>query len=115
MNQEIERNPTTFQKKVYDACRLIPKGKVSTYGSLAKAIGCGSAQAVGQALRVNPFAPEVPCHRVVKSDGSLGGFYGQSEGAELTRKLNLLKQEGVRFDAEGWVAAVYIWEFTKLS
>jgi methylated-DNA-[protein]-cysteine S-methyltransferase len=97
--------PTTFQKKVYEACSRIPAGKVTTYGRLAKEIGCGSARAVGQALRVNPFAPEVPCHRVVKADGSLGGFYGKTEGPELRRKEKLLREEGVKFDPDGRVAA----------
>lgn len=94
---------TTFQKTVYDACRAIPKGKVTTYAGLAKKIHCGSPRAVGQALKRNPFAPEVPCHRVVKSDRGLGGFYGHTEGPEVTRKRNLLIAEGVRFDEQGRV------------
>ena len=52
-----------------------------------------SAQAVGQALRRNPFAPDVPCHRVVAADGSLGGYNGAREGAELERKRQLLENE----------------------
>lgn len=65
---------TVFEGKVYDLCRKIPEGKVATYGSMAKALGCGAARAIGQAMRRNPFAPEVPCHRVVSSDLQLGGF-----------------------------------------
>ena len=61
--------PTSFQMKVYKATSRIPRGKVATYGWVARQIGCRSAQAVGGALRVNPFAPKVPCHRVVASDG----------------------------------------------
>jgi methylated-DNA-[protein]-cysteine S-methyltransferase len=99
---------TPFQKKVYEACSRIPKGKVATYGSLAERIECTSPRAVGQALKKNPFAPEVPCHRVVKSDRSLGGFYGQIEGPEVVRKRNLLLEEGVRFDEDGKVAAVCV-------
>lgn len=109
--QQIEMQPTTFQKKVYEACSRIPAGKVTTYGRLAKEIGCGSARAVGQALRVNPFAPEVPCHRVVKADGSLGGFYGQTEGPEVLRKGQLLAQEGVDFDNPDKVAIACLWDF----
>ncbi|WFB37047.1 MGMT family protein [Kiritimatiellota bacterium B12222] len=112
MNQTNEAL-TDFQRKVYEACSQIPAGKVSTYGLLAKAISCGSAQAVGQALKVNPFAPEVPCHRVVKTDRSIGGFFGQREGAEVTRKVNLLKEEGVKFDERGRVAQGQLWAFSR--
>ncbi len=93
-------NVTAFQQRVYDAARRIPKGKVTTYGMLARAIRCGSPRAVGQALRRNPFAPEVPCHRVVASDRTLGGFMGKRSGAELRRKRRMLEAEGVRFDGD---------------
>ena len=92
-------HPTPFQQRVYDALRLVPRGRVTTYGLLARHLGCASAQAVGQALRRNPFAPIVPCHRVIASNLTLGGFCGQREGAELRRKTRLLAKEGVRFDA----------------
>ncbi len=90
--------PTAFQMRVYAATRLIPRGRVTTYGELARQIGCRSAQAVGQALRVNPYAPEVPCHRVVSVDGSLGGFFGSRAQTELARKRALLEAEGVVFE-----------------
>lgn len=92
---------TTFQKSVYESCRRIPAGKVTTYAALAASIGCRSPRALGQALKRNPFAPEVPCHRVVKSDRSLGGFTGHLEGPEVARKRRLLEEEGVRFEANG--------------
>lgn len=84
---------TPFQRKVYLALLEVPRGETITYGELARRIGCRSAQAVGQALKRNPFAPEVPCHRVVASDGSLGGFHGQREGAMIERKRQLLADE----------------------
>ena len=87
---------TAFQRRVYDETRRIPRGSVITYGELARRIGCGSAQAVGQALRRNPFAPEVPCHRVVAADGALCGFGGAREGALIEKKRRLLEAEGVR-------------------
>lgn len=96
--------PTAFQQRVYDACRRIPRGKVTTYQLLGEAIGCRSARAVGQALKSNPFAPEVPCHRVVASDLSLGGFAGQRTGKEIARKQRMLETEGVAF-ADGRVAS----------
>ena len=67
----------TFAEKVYDAVRRIPKGRVATYGQIAEIIGQpGAARAVGNALHVNPYAPEVPCHRVVAADGSLAANFG---------------------------------------
>lgn len=97
------QKPTPFQLRVYSATRQIPAGKVISYGQLARLIGCGSAQAVGQALRRNPYAPVVPCHRVVSADGCLGGFMGQRDGEQLQRKRALLSSEGITFDAEGRV------------
>lgn len=103
---------TAFQSKVYLALCEVPKGYVTTYGALAKRIGCSSAQAVGGALRNNPFAPEVPCHRVVAADLSIGGFNGMTEGPEIKRKKALLLAEGIKFDAEGKVSDVSsVWSF----
>lgn len=69
-----------------------------TYRGLAQAIGCSSCQAVGQALRRNPFAPVVPCHRVIKSDLTPGGFTGKQDHSAIQRKLELLAAEGVVFE-----------------
>ncbi|MFZ9920982.1 MAG: MGMT family protein [Terrimicrobiaceae bacterium] len=101
--RQTAKTPTDFESRVYEAAAKIPHGSVTTYGAIASAIGSGSARAVGQALRKNPFAPEVPCHRVVRSDGSLGGFFGKTSGAILTRKRSLLEGEGVCFDTAGRV------------
>ena len=94
---------TDFQNRVYSALLEVPSGKVITYGELGRRIGCGSAQAIGQALRVNPFAPRVPCHRVVAADGSLCGFHGKREGEQMMRKRRLLELEGVCFLSDGRV------------
>jgi methylated-DNA-[protein]-cysteine S-methyltransferase len=88
---------TPFRAKVFDALLEVPAGKVTTYKRLAEKIDCKSSQAIGQALRHNPFAPEVPCHRVVKSDRSIGGFGGFTKGAKIDQKIQLLDGEGVRF------------------
>lgn len=88
---------TPFQQRVYDAARRIPRGKVTTYKLLAESIRCRSCRAVGQALRRNPFAPEVPCHRVIASDLSIGGFGGHRRGARIRRKESMLAEEGVAF------------------
>lgn len=92
---------TEFRRRVYEETRKIPKGTVISYGELARRIGCDSARAVGQALRVNPFAPEVPCHRVVSADGKLTGFHGETDQTALSRKRQLLEKEGILFDKSG--------------
>ena len=84
---------TDFQRKVYLELLNVPEGKTITYGELARRIGCRSAQAVGQALKHNPFAPDVPCHRVIASDGSIGGFHGQTSGEMIELKKELLSRE----------------------
>ena len=105
------RAPTVFETRVYDLILTIPKGKVSTYALVAKELGCGSNQAVGQALRRNPFAPRVPCHRVVSAALSLGGFNGHRDGDELARKRRMLEEEGVKFDVQGRVHPSCIYRF----
>jgi methylated-DNA-[protein]-cysteine S-methyltransferase len=91
------RKPTVFEERVYAALRQVPRGRVTTYAALARRIGCGSPRAVGQALRRNPHAPDVPCHRVIASDRTPGGFAGERAGPALQRKLALLEEEGVSF------------------
>ncbi|MCX6796275.1 MAG: MGMT family protein [Candidatus Falkowbacteria bacterium] len=80
-----------FQKSVWEATRKIPRGRVATYAQIAQAIGRPLAvRAVGNALNKNTNSPKVPCHRVVKSNGSLGGF-----ARGVKKKRELLKREGV--------------------
>lgn len=88
-----DKSITDFQRRVYLALLEVPRGETITYGELARRIGCRSAQAVGQALKRNPFAPHVPCHRVIASDGSIGGFHGQREGEMIEKKKRLLRDE----------------------
>lgn len=88
---------TPFQKKVYRAARRIPRGSVTTYKLLARHIHCRSCRAVGQALKQNPFPVKVPCHRVIASDLTIGGFRGKTAGPDIKRKQNLLAREGVLF------------------
>ncbi len=99
----LSRPPTAFETRVYEAIRTIPRGNVTTYGLLARHIGCASAQAVGQALRRNPFAPATPCHRVVGADFRLGGFHGATDGPAICEKQKLLRDEGVVFLDDGRV------------
>ena len=90
---------TPFQERVYRAVSRVPRGRVTTYARLAEATGCRSPRAIGQALKRNPFAPQVPCHRVIASDLSPGGYAGQCCGPKLAQKLALLDEEGVHFRA----------------
>ena len=113
---------TAFQKTCLKLLCQIPPGTYSTYGertvdcdtvtrangtrsgAMAKHLS-SSARAVGNAMRGNPFAPRVPCHRILASDGTLGGFGGSwgVDGKHANEKLDLLKEEGVRFDSKGKV------------
>ena len=78
---------TKFQLKVWKYLKKIPKGKVKTYKQVAIAIkNPKSARAVANACAKNPYAPKIPCHRVIKSDGNLGGFTSAG-GINLKRKL----------------------------
>lgn len=86
---------TPFQARVYEALLQVQKGHVTTYKELGAAINCNSSQAIGQALKRNPFAPTIPCHRVVKTDLTLGGFGGSFTKAP--EKKTMLEQEGVIF------------------
>ena len=84
---------TKFQKKVWNYLKTIRKGTVKTYKQVAIGINRPkSARAVANAVGKNPFAPKIPCHRVIRSDGSLGGYSGK--GGVKTKKL-LLKREGI--------------------
>ncbi|GAX83630.1 hypothetical protein CEUSTIGMA_g11054.t1 [Chlamydomonas eustigma] len=96
--KKTDREPTHFEKRLYEVCKKIPKGKVSTYGTLANVLK-SSARAVGQGMRRNPFAPEVPCHRVVASNLEIGGFSGSwgTENSNVCRKKAMLEAEGVIF------------------
>ena len=84
---------TKFQLKVWNYLKKIPRGKVKTYSEVAKSIGKPLAvRAVANAIGKNPLAPQIPCHRVIRLDGSLGGYSGK--GGIKTKRL-LLKKEGV--------------------
>jgi methylated-DNA-[protein]-cysteine S-methyltransferase len=82
----------SFNEQVWAVCARVPKGKVTTYAAIARKLGTQAYRAVGNAMNKNPYAPKVPCHRVVGSDGSLTGF-----AAGVEKKKRLLKAEGVVF------------------
>jgi O-6-methylguanine DNA methyltransferase len=92
MTSSVAKRLTPFQQLVYQAVCRIPKGQVRSYAWVARRIGRpGAARAVGNALNRNPFMPQVPCHRVVRTDGSLGGYAGG-----LAKKRLLLRREGCK-------------------
>ena len=87
----------TVRDAVYELLTLIPKGRVTTYKELGRAVNTGGYRAIGVILNRNPNAPKVPCHRVVMSDGSIGGYVGG-----VDQKERLLKSEGIEI-SEGKV------------
>ena len=84
---------TVFQLKVWNYLKKIPRGKVITYLDLAKAIKMPKAvRAVANAVGKNPYPPKIPCHRVIRSDGKIGGY---SAPGGIKTKKKLLKMEGI--------------------
>ena len=86
--------------EVYELCKRIPKGKVSTYKDIAEALDSKAYRLVGQALRCNPYAPEVPCHRVVGFDGSLVGFASGVKERERMLREECVEVVGGKVDLE---------------
>lgn len=79
-----------FNEKAWKIVSKVPKGKVTTYKAVAEKLGCKAYRAVGNAMNKNPYAPKVPCHRVVKSNGEVGGF-----ASGTRKKIQMLKKEGI--------------------
>ena len=84
---------TIFQQSVWEALAQIPRGRVTSYAAIARYLDTGAVRAVGSAVGKNPNAPEVPCHRVVRSDGEIGQYSG---GEGVPTKVRLLLEEGVQ-------------------
>jgi len=95
-----------FSKKVYEVCKQIPKGKVSTYKEIASKLNSKAYRAVGTTLNKNPYAPVVPCHRVINSNGNIGGFASGTKN-----KIKLLKQEGIEIKNNKIDLKEYLHEF----
>lgn len=81
----------SFSEKCYSLLRKVPKGKTTTYKDIAEALNTKAYRAVGRAMNKNPYAPQVACHRVIKSNGKIGGFAGGTK-----KKIALLKKEGIK-------------------
>lgn len=98
----------TFRERVYQIASCIPKGKVATYGQIAKLAGKpNAARAVGVFMKTNPFAPIVPCHRVVATNGALTGY---SAAGGIQRKKQMLRREGVEFKKSRVDMVTSVWD-----
>ena len=95
-----------FSQKCYNLLKKVPKGKVTTYKEIARALNSKAYRAVGTAMNKNPYAPEVPCHRVVKSNGRVGGFASGTKN-----KIKLLKKEGIEIKKERVDLNKYLYKF----
>jgi O-6-methylguanine DNA methyltransferase len=84
-----------FDERVWKLMERIPRGNVTTYGQIARKLNTKAYRAVGNACRKNPYAPRVPCHRVVRSDGTIGGFGGKISGKTVEEKTLLLREENI--------------------
>jgi len=84
------KDKKSFNERCYEVLKKVPKGKVTTYKEIAKRLKSKGYRAVGNAMNKNPYAPRVPCHRVVCSDGKVGGF---AHGTK--KKIEMLRKEGV--------------------
>lgn len=93
INNNQKNSQLTFNEKCYALLRQIPKGKVTTYKLIAKALNTKAYQAVGNAMNKNPDAPQVPCHRVVNVNGEIGKY---ALGTE--KKIQILESEGIKID-----------------
>lgn len=111
---------TPYRRRVYRVLLSVPSGRWTTYSAMATFLG-SSARAVGNAMRTNPFAPEVPCHRVLAANGTLGGYKGEwkvdghkAGGGFCEEKRLRLEEEGVVF-VDGKVSGVCFKEFVDLG
>jgi O-6-methylguanine DNA methyltransferase len=84
-----------FEERVWKLMERIPRGRVTTYSQIAKKLDTKAYRAVGNACGRNPYAPRVPCHRVVRSDGTVGGFGGKTSGKTVEEKIQMLRKENV--------------------
>lgn len=108
----MSKTVSEYQTRVYTLLQQIPQGRITSYAALARALK-SSPRAVGGALRSNPFAPEIPCHRCIASSGFIGGYKGDwrnvPSGQNCEKKLKILASEGVTFDDQGMLVDKSRW------
>ena len=99
-------NKKSFNERCYDILVKVPKGKVTTYKEIARKLNSKAYRAVGNAMNKNPYAPKVPCHRVVKSNGEIGGFASGTK-----KKIEMLKKEGIEIKNKNIDLKKYLYKF----
>ena len=94
-----------LDKRIYKKLLEVPKGKITTYGELAKAVGLKNGQrAVGKIMNKNPYPVIIPCHRVVKSDGKVGGYaYGEEIKSDMLTREGIVIKNGKILDLENTI------------
>ena len=96
-----------FNERCYSVLQKVPKGSVTTYKEIARTLRSKAYRAVGNAMNKNPYAPKVPCHRVINSNGFVGQF---AKGTEA--KIRMLKSEGIIIDKNGFIDLTkYLYKF----
>jgi len=106
VSQDRESTKVNFNERCYQLLRKVPKGKVTTYKSLATALNTKAYRAVGNAMNNNPYAPEVPCHRCIKANGEIGGFASGTKN-----KIKMLKAERIEIKGNKINLEKYEFEF----
>ena len=104
---------TSLSSSCYSLLQQIPKGKVTTYKSLALALNTKAYRAIGQIMKRNPYPQAVQCYKVVKSDGSIGGYLG-SDIPNIKKKIQLLKKDGIEVEDNKVDLNKYLHEFNKV-
>jgi len=102
----MKTNKRGFEEECYFFLKKVPKGKVTTYKELARAVKSKGYRAVGNAMNKNPYAPKVPCHRVIRNDGKVGGFASGTKN-----KIRILKSEGVEIKNKKIDLKKYLYKF----
>ena len=95
-----------FNDRCYQILKKVPSGKITTYKEIARALKSKAYRAVGNAMNKNPYAPNIPCHRVIKNTGEVGGF---ASGAK--KKIQMLKKEGVEINKGKINLEKYLYKF----
>ena len=101
-----------FSGKVYERLKKVPEGKVVAYKELAHAIGSRAYRAVGSAMKNNKGPIKIPCYKVIKSSGEIGGYCGKTKGEKIREKIKLLEIDGIKIK-NGKVDKIYFHYFTK--
>lgn len=97
---------SSFNERCYEFLKKVPRGNVTTYKEIARALKTKAYRAVGNVMNKNPYSPKVPCHKVVKSNGEVGGF-----ASGTRKKILMLNKEGIKIDKGKIDLKKYIYRF----